>query len=217
MSDLHRPATLLVARHGDANYGGAPNELTDHGGWLTPHGREQAVALGHSLAGRGVAAAYASRLGRAIETATLAGGVLGLGPVTAVDGLQEFRMGDLVGSPYDDPRLMQAYTAWIHGDLDHRMPGAESGDEILARYREGLLTVADQHRGETVLVVSHGGAMCFALPRLAGNVADDLMPGPTIANCAVAEIAVGDDGIEMVRWPSERADVAFGSAVEHQG
>jgi len=40
MSDLHCPATLLVARHGDAEYG-HPSVLSDEGGWLSERGRRK--------------------------------------------------------------------------------------------------------------------------------------------------------------------------------
>ena len=48
MSDLHCPATLLVARHGDAEYGHT-SVLSDDGGRLTEEGRDQVRGLAESL------------------------------------------------------------------------------------------------------------------------------------------------------------------------
>lgn len=43
----------------------------------------------------------------------------------------------------------------------------EQESEVVARMSEVLEEVADGHRGEAVLVVSHRGAICSALPHLA--------------------------------------------------
>ena len=48
MSDLQCPATLLVARHGDADYPHA-KVLSDDGGWLTETGVAQVRDLAGSL------------------------------------------------------------------------------------------------------------------------------------------------------------------------
>ena len=57
--------------------------------------------------------------------------------------------------------------AWVAGDVDARAPGSESAVEIAARVRGVLDDIADQHRGEAVLVVSHGGAIVATLAVLA--------------------------------------------------
>ena len=43
--------------------------------------------------------------------------------------------------------------------------------------RSELESAADEHRGETVLVISHGGAISVALPRLCTNVPADYAVG----------------------------------------
>jgi phosphohistidine phosphatase len=55
---------ILLVRHAEA----APGE-PDDARRLTAHGREQAAALGRSLAGEDVAVVLTSPLGRAVETA----------------------------------------------------------------------------------------------------------------------------------------------------
>ena len=202
MSDLHCPATLLVARHGDAEYG-HPSVLSDDGGWLTALGREQVGRLAADLAPRNVARVWSSRLARAAESGALAAQALGVDAVE-VDGLQEFSVGALAGRRHDDPELDAVFRAWVHGDLGRSIPGGESGAQVLERYREALQTIADQHRGETVLVFSHGGVMSFVLPRLAPTVRDDLAAQRYLPNCAVAEVAVDGDGFEVVSWPGSR-------------
>ncbi|HEX7738630.1 MAG TPA: histidine phosphatase family protein [Marmoricola sp.] len=201
MSDLHCPATLLVARHGDAEYD-HPELLTDDGGRLSERGREQARALAESLHNRPVARVFSSTMERARESAEIAAGVLDRQAVV-IDGLQEFSVGDLAGKTYDDPALGEVYRAWLAGDMDAFIPGGETGAEVIDRYREALMEIADQHRGETVLVFSHGGVMSFVLPRLGGSVRTDLVAAHLLPNCGVAEVAVNADGFDVLTWPGQ--------------
>lgn len=199
MGDLHCPATLLVARHGDADYEHL-HVLSDSGGWLTETGRAQTEELARSLAERKVARVFTSTLRRAVESGAIAAEVLGVDAV-ALEGLEEFSVGALAGRRHDDEELASVYRAWIAGDLERRIPGAESGTEVMERYREALLSIADQFRGETVLVFSHGGVMSFVLPRLSSNVRDDLAILKYLPNCRAAEVSVNGDGFEVVSWP----------------
>lgn len=64
-----------------------------------------------------------------------------------------------------------------------------------------LAEVADLHRGETVLVVSHGGVLSLALPRLVSNLHDDHGHGNTPPRCDPVELAVDADDWTCVRWP----------------
>ena len=199
MSDLQCAATLLIARHGDAEYG-HPSVLSDEGGWLSDKGVEQTTALAESLAGSRVAAVRTSPLGRAVQSGAVAAEILGV-ESRAVEGLEEFSVGALAGRPHDDPELQSVFMAWVHGDLRTRIPGGVNGEEVLIGYREALLSIADQFRGETVLVFSHGGVMSFVLPRISGNVRDDLAKAKFLPNCGVAEVAVDGDGIDVRTWP----------------
>ncbi|SDO67567.1 probable phosphoglycerate mutase [Pedococcus dokdonensis] len=199
MSDLQCAATLLIARHGDAEYG-HPSVLSDEGGWLSAKGIDQTLTLAQSLADRRVAAVRTSVLGRAVQSGAVAAEVLGVN-AEAVEGLEEFSVGALAGRPHDDPELQSIFMAWVHGDLRRRIPGGVNGEEVLGAYREALQSIADQFRGETVLVFSHGGVMSFVLPRIAGNLRDDLAAAKFLPNCAVAEVAVDGDGFEVRSWP----------------
>lgn len=199
MSDLFCAATLLVARHGDADYPHA-GVLSDDGGWLTDKGRVQVGALVDSLRSRNIAGVYSSPMQRAVESGALAAEQLGV-RAGLVNGLEEFSVGALVGRDHDDPELMGVFEAWKAGHLGTFIPGGESGQAVLDRYYGALEEIADQHRGETVLVFSHGGVMSFALPRMGVNVRNDLAAQPFLPNCAVAEISMDADGIVVHSWP----------------
>ncbi|WP_404381442.1 histidine phosphatase family protein [Knoellia locipacati] len=199
MSDLQCAATVLVARHGDADYP-HPKVLSDDGGWLTDKGRDQVRELAESLSGRKVAAVYTSGLQRAVESGVVAAEVLAVA-TRVVPGLEEFSVGALAGREHDDPELLGVFEAWKAGHLGTFIPGGEDGQSVLDRYRSALEEIADLHRGETVLAFSHGGVMSFALPRMSRNVRSDLAGLHFLPTCAVAEISVDADDVVVRSWP----------------
>ena len=99
------------------------------------------------------------------------------------------------------------FDAWLDGHLTHALPGAESGLEVVTRVRSALDSVADQHRGETVVVVSHGGAMSVALPWMADDVRDDRARGSGVPNCGLVEMQGDADGWRLVAWPTRSAQL----------
>jgi 2,3-bisphosphoglycerate-dependent phosphoglycerate mutase len=163
MSDLHCPARLIVARHGEAVY--ETDMMTDFGGSLTTLGRAQARELGERLAGERVAGVVCSELSRSVQTAEIAAAALGL-PVEVRRGLQEFAIGDFLGRAWDPLVFDPIIAGWLAGDLTPAVPGGESGAQVADRVLAVLDDVADRFRGETVLVISHGGVILALMGRL---------------------------------------------------
>ena len=199
MSDLQCPATLLIARHGDADFT-VHGVLSDEGGVLTDKGRAQVSDLADTLRPRRIAAVYSSRMERAAQSGELAATELGVKPF-AVEGLQELSVGELAGVSDQDPRAQQVFDAWLRGDLDAACPGAENGHMVFSRFAEALEAIADTHRGETVLVFTHGGAMSLVIPRLSVNMRHDLAAQRFLPNCVAAEVEVDADGWRILSWP----------------
>lgn len=167
MTDLQCAARVFVARHGEADY--ESEQLSDAGGWLTTLGREQARVLAESVEGERIARVWTSDLSRAVQTGEIVAARLGV-DVIVRKGLREFGVGDAAGTTGDPDPFAETFAAWLDGDLAARIPGAESGTEVVERYEAVLDEIADSHRGESVLVVSHGGVMCMALSALARNL-----------------------------------------------
>lgn len=201
MSDLFCPATLIVARHGEATYD-VLDVASNDGGWLTERGRKQAATLAESLRDRRVAAIWCSDLARAVQTAEIAAAVLGVS-VRVRAGLRETSPGDWSGRPDSLAMFDEVFQRWLSGDLAASAPGGETGEDVVRRVSTELESAADQFRGETVLVVSHGGAMSLTLPRLARNVPADYARDRLPDNCATSEIVVDADGWLLQTWAGE--------------
>jgi probable phosphoglycerate mutase len=197
MSDLHCAARLLIARHAEAEYDSAL--LSDSGGSLSVAGRKQAEALADSLRDSNVAMVYTSGLARAVQTAEIVAARLGA-MVRVRDALHEWLVGDYAGRPFVEGMYDDVLIAWGAGDHEARIPGGESGREIRERVAGELATMADLHRGETILVVSHGGAIRVSVPQLVHNVPDGFGVDHALDPCDVVEVHADADGWVLRSW-----------------
>ena len=77
----------------------------------------------------------------------------------------------------------------------------ELAGAVVTRFTKAIEDIADTHRGETVLVLTHGGAMSLAIPRVSVNAGNDVAAQRFLPNCAVAEVEVDADGWRLVSWP----------------
>lgn len=200
MGDLQCAARVFVARHGEAVY--ESELLSDSGGWLSALGREQAKALAAQLAPERITRVWCSSMARAVQTAEIVAGVLGV-DVVVREGLREFGVGHAAGTTGDPDPFAETFAAWKVGDLDARIAGAESGVEVVERYQAVLEEIADSHRGEAVLVISHGGVMCMALPALARNLAASHGHDLPMPNCGVVAVEADADGWVARSWAGE--------------
>jgi probable phosphoglycerate mutase len=70
--------------------------------------------------------------------------------------------------------------------------------------RSDLEAVADLFRGECVLVVGHGGAICATVPRAARNLPSHAARERSLRDGEVVEVAVDADGWRVRCWAGER-------------
>lgn len=156
---------VLIARHGET-YGNIDQLFCGHSETeLTPRGVAQAQALGERLRGEAITAAYASDLSRAQETARhiLDGREV---PLELEPRLREMHYGEWEARPGKEvfeqhPDLLRAFV-----DCTGVPPGAESIEALRGRTAEAVRDVVRRHRGETVLLVSHGNAIMALLAEL---------------------------------------------------
>ena len=170
--------TLLLVRHGETDWN-AEGRLQGHTDRpLNDFGRRQASALAERLAGDGITAVYSSDLSRALETAEILAARLELPVVTDPD-LRERNWGSwegLTGPERDRVEYVgEANEAARRADDARRAGGSR-----------------EQHPGERVVVVTHGGS----LRRI--QIATYGMALPVIENCAVWAVAHEDGSFRPI-------------------
>jgi broad specificity phosphatase PhoE len=130
----------------------------------------QAELLAATLADAPVAAVYASPLPRAVATARAVGAVHGLEP-TLVPALREIELGDVAGLQFEEyPPELQ--TSLLSAPATVRFPGGETYEELRARMVDAVAELVERHPDDTVVAVSHAGAIRAALATWLGVPGD---------------------------------------------
>jgi broad specificity phosphatase PhoE len=151
---------LLLMRHGQTHANVSGELDTAHPGLdLTDLGRAQAVAASKALAGEALDAIYVSSRGRTHQTAAPTAEERGI-TLTQLDGLEEIAAGDFEMRKDHDAvaGYIGSVATWLDGDLGHRMPGGETGEEFLARFDAAVRTIVEAGH-DAALIVSHGAAL----------------------------------------------------------
>lgn len=154
---------LILIRHGESEAqvrGFMSGHDTCLG--LSDLGRAQAVALRDRLATtgevHGSAALYSSILPRAVETAaTIAPAVDGAAEPVAECAWCEIHAGEAEGLTWDEVRARFPRAGDGPDLFAQSIPGAETWAEFFVRAGSRLRRVLDDHPGEQVVVVCHGG------------------------------------------------------------
>ena len=160
-----QPATRLwLVRHGriEANRSGHWHGSTDSP--LDEIGRRQARAVGDALAGGRTrfTALYSSPLQRTRATADAIAGATGLA-VQEESALREWGIGELEGTAFTTLHAEHGFFERILHEPHWAPSDGESLQAVVERIGTGLTRIADAHRGEDVIVVSHGAALALHL------------------------------------------------------
>lgn len=136
---------------------------------LSPLGLRQAQALAASLADIALAAVYASRLSRALDTARPIAAAQGLEPVVLA-ALGELDFGEVEGLSYDEieAERPELFRAWMDDPARVIFPGGESLADLRARVLPALAELRARHDREAVAVVAHGGVVRVVLAEALG-------------------------------------------------
>ncbi|HEX7834900.1 MAG TPA: histidine phosphatase family protein [Pseudolysinimonas sp.] len=178
---------LYLVRHGETDWNRQHRiqGLTDIP--LNATGRRQARAAGRLLSRRSWDGIYASPLSRATETASIIAGQTGLPAPHPVPALVERNYGEAEGLNFIE--------------IDKRypdrseVPGQESRADVIARVIPALRELAAVHPGESLIVVSHGGAIRAML-----MAADPDGSHGMITNGSVHSFRFEDDELRLIRF-----------------
>ncbi len=165
---------LVLVRHGQS-HGNVDRRLDTRppGAELTDLGREQARTFARQWQHHIEMVAHSVAV-RASQTAAEIGGERGVAPLE-LEGIHEAQVGELEDRN-DDAAIEEfksVYHRWHGGDLDARLPGGESGREVLDRYVPVLTQLRMRYLDDDawrsdIVVVSHGAAIRLTAATLAG-------------------------------------------------
>ncbi|MDA0746596.1 MAG: histidine phosphatase family protein [bacterium] len=164
------PTDLILVCHGQS----ALQQGDGRFGWwsdvsLSTTGARQALLLGDRLRTNfNVDALYTSPLQRARETADILAQMVKTVAVPE-PGLREIDSGKLAELSYKE--ALEQYPDLIRqGGISatERLPGGESGTDLLARVERTLNQIVTKHSGQQIVVVTHGGPIVSYLMVLMG-------------------------------------------------
>jgi broad specificity phosphatase PhoE len=184
------PTTLVLVRHGETDWNRSSRFQGHADPPLNELGRRQARELAGELRRESFAAAYASPLQRASETAAILGAELGL-DVHSREGLKEVDVGSWSGLTRDEVERLfpDGFRRWLA--FGHGWDDGETYDDLGARVSSELQHIAEQHDEQRVLAVTHGGPIRSALALAEGvPFAEARRSIHVIGNCAVVTLEV---------------------------
>jgi broad specificity phosphatase PhoE len=191
-------ATLLLVRHGETDWNATHRWQGFTGPPLNESGRRQAEELADKLAGSGIAAVYSSDTIRAVETARVVAGRLGL-DVQEDPRIREVNFGEWEGLTRHEinERYAGAFAAWEECKLA-APTGGETDMEMAKRVLEALHAIAEAHGDEQVVVVTSGGPIRAVQAHAAGVEQEFArLHFARADNCAVYELLVRAETFEL--------------------
>ncbi|HUP31476.1 MAG TPA: histidine phosphatase family protein [Gaiellaceae bacterium] len=191
--------TIVLVRHGETDWNREHRFQGHADPPLNDVGRAQALELAATLAREPFTRVYASPLRRAWETAEILAATRNL-PVQPHPALEEVDVGSWSGLTVADveARFPEGYRRW----RESRLAGWEDGEtfeELGLRVVSGVLALAAQNDGATLVAVTHGGPVRTLQAYVGGlSFASPRSEVGAVANCGVVRIAVRDGEIEPV-------------------
>jgi probable phosphoglycerate mutase len=181
---------ISLVRHGQTDWNLAKRIQGSSDIPLNATGRSQAEATGRALAGGRFDAIFASPLSRALDTARIIAGHVGLPEPTRLPALAERQYGEAEG--LTGAEILER---WPEG---MPVPGRESREEVVARALPALAQLGERHPDEQLIVVSHGGV----ISSLVRHVTDHALPGPgeVIPNGSVHRFRYADGRLTLDRF-----------------
>jgi broad specificity phosphatase PhoE len=186
------PTVVTLVRHGEtsANVEGIWHGSLDTA--LTERGRSQAECVATHLAKTraDATALYASPLARARDTASPIARRLRLAP-RYEDDLREYHLGAWEGMSYAELVREHRIFERMRSEPDWQPGGGESARQVAERLAARIAAIAEQHAGERVIVVTHGGALALALGWLIDREVSAWRR--VMHNCAVSDLSFDPD------------------------
>ena len=193
------PSThLILIRHGETEWN-VEGRMQGHlDSPLTRSGEQQALAVGERLRDEKFSSLYCSDLGRAQKTAAQ---IRWPTQVNLDARLRERHLGVFQGLTMEEAQRLHPdeFVQFRSRAPDHVVPGGESRRQVQRRVVAALLERAQAHRGETIVVVTHGGVLDVVY-RFARSLALDAPREHEMNNASVNYLTWSQAGLEIERW-----------------
>jgi probable phosphomutase (TIGR03848 family) len=207
---------FLLVRHGENDWV-KKNKLA---GWLpgihlNEVGQLQAQKVGSRLASQPVKAIYSSPVTRCFETAEFIAPHFDL-PIIVSDEFGETRYGKWEGKKIKKLARKPSWQVVQFFPSRMRFPKGEALREVQYRAVQALEKLADQHKSETVVVVSHADLIKLVLAHYIG-VHIDLFQRIAISPASVSVLHLSDKGfVRVLRVNDDGPMKPFTSEPEHE-
>ena len=198
---------LYIVRHCEAE-GNLYRRCHGHcDGLLTENGKAQRARLEQYFKDLPVDRVFSSDLSRAVATALSVARPKGL-PVETRAELREMKLGAWEDMPWGEvaERYAMQYEHFSNSPHLFSLPDAENAAQAQARLYAALRAVAEECRGRTAVVVSHGLAIRLTMARLLGYPPEQIGEVTHFDNASVS----------LVEWEDAPA-VLFRGHNEHLG
>jgi len=197
----HRGGTELVfIRHGETVGNVESRWQGQQDGELNATGRAQAKGAVAGMPEFDVL--YTSRLGRARETAEIIGEGLGMTP-RVLDGVEEFSFGAWEGLTRDEIRQsypQEAARVFDDGEDIRRGGDGETWAELVGRVAAAVASVAEEHEGRRVGIVSHGGTTRAYIDSVLRIPVGQRRIVAPLRNTAMASFGISPRGTRVLDW-----------------
>ncbi|NPV77853.1 MAG: histidine phosphatase family protein [Anaerolineae bacterium] len=184
---------LYLVRHGE-NVANLTKEFSfrkvDYS--LTARGRLQAEQTGDLFAGKKVDAIYSSPLKRALETAEIISGKIGV-PFYVDEAFREINIGALEDMPptaatWDIHNRIIA--EWFRGNHSARFPEGDDYHSLWRRFQNGLERALDGRENQHVMIVGHSGMFTMVMGDFCSLEAVEDIHSVENKNCSITTVEV---------------------------
>jgi probable phosphoglycerate mutase len=191
----------ILVRHGDTEW---TEKKKLHGGRfdspLSSRGRKQAELTGQALKDENIQSIFSSPQGRALQTAEIIGGSVGINQIQPVEGFRELNFGLLEGRPIltfgldgNAPKVLKPLTTIV------RNLTGESKSRFIERVSESVAHLQKhQHTGQ-ILVVAHWGVLSAIMASLFNGDANHWLENVKWSPCGITKIQKNQGRWELLQ------------------
>lgn len=193
-------ASVLLIRHGETEANATQHWQGQSPGVLNAEGKRQIEHMAASL--EPLDALYTSPLARAVDTAAAITANQGI-DAEVLDDLQEIDMGEWEGMAHAD--IKQHYREQWQAIYDDGkdLPRGRTGErfaQVAVRTRAAIDDAMTRHNGDTIAMVSHGGALRAFVLNVLGMDYERRMHVKSMSNTAISRVVYWDRGPMLAEY-----------------